>query len=153
MLLLLLLFLLLYFSFPFSVFILCTYTSKLAHVTPCEASHCLCFFRQWASHVLCDDRDGDWGCEEEKAKDEHEPEPVLSFVEAHIAFQTVKSFFYTHSGDRDENILNIEKANQLWVNVFWGRNRRGQRTSHHKACAFYKTFHSASHSDRVFCLA
>jgi hypothetical protein len=43
-------------------------------------------------------------------------------VKVYAAFQTVKSFFYMHNiGERDEkNILNIERAKQLPIFLFWG---------------------------------
>jgi hypothetical protein len=42
--------------------------------------------------------------------DKREPGPVLSFAEAHAAFKTMKSFFYAQIGERDDNILNMERA-------------------------------------------
>jgi hypothetical protein len=58
---------------------------------------------------LCDDCEGGGSGEEDEEGDEHEPEPVPSFTEAHAAFETVKSFFYAHGiGEREQVILNLE---------------------------------------------
>jgi hypothetical protein len=52
------------------------------------------------------------GAVKKRKRETNEPEPVPSFTEAHAAFETVKSFFYTHSiGEHDEQvILNLELA-------------------------------------------
>jgi hypothetical protein len=61
---------------------------------------------------LYDDREGGGSGEKEEEGDKHEPEPVLSFTEAHAAFEAVKSFFYAHSIDEldEQVILNLELA-------------------------------------------
>jgi hypothetical protein len=57
----------------------------------------------------------------EEDKDEREPKPVPRFAEAHTAFQTVKLFFSVYNiGERDENILNMERLKHLQNKFFLG---------------------------------
>jgi hypothetical protein len=61
---------------------------------------------------LCGKSESDGSSEKEEEGLECEPEPVLSFIEAHAAYSTPKSFSYVHSiGEHDKhNILNMKLA-------------------------------------------
>jgi hypothetical protein len=59
-------------------------------------------------NLTCHNSDRDGGGEEDINK--HEPNPALSFAEAHTVLQTVKSYFYARNiSKRDENILNMKR--------------------------------------------